>query len=155
MGASASARRPLRFFIAVAAMTLTFDQLTKALVLRHIADGTSVPVVGKWLFLTVTTNTGSAFSLFQNQGTVLLAAGIGICAAILGLVALRPDLQCCYMLPLALIWGGSLGNLLDRLRRSAVVDFIDLRFWPVFNVSDVAITVGFAILTYQLVVRRQ
>ncbi len=154
MRASDASRRPLRLFIAVSAITIILDQLSKSLVLRHFPDGRPVPVLGRLLYFTVTSNTGSAFSLFQNQDSLLIGVGIAICLVILLLVSFRPDLQCCYMFPLALIWGGSLGNLLDRLRRSAVVDFIDLRFWPVFNISDVAITVGFLVLAYQLVRRR-
>lgn len=154
MGASDVSRRPLLFFIAVSAMTLILDQLSKALVLRHLSEGHPVSLLGRVVCLNLTTNTGSAFNLLQNQGDVLVGIGIAICLIIMALVVLRPDLQCCYMLPLALVWGGSLGNLLDRLHRGAVVDFIDLRVWPVFNISDIAITIGFLVLAYQLLRRR-
>ena len=55
---------------------------------------------------------------------------------------------------LGLVWGGSVGNLIDRLRTGAVIDFIDLRVWPVFNVADIAITVGFVALATRLLLRR-
>jgi signal peptidase II len=57
-------------------------------------------------------------------------------------------------LPLGLVLGGSLGNLVDRTRTGAVVDFVDLQVWPVFNLADVAITVGVALLMLDIARRR-
>jgi len=70
------------------------------------------------------------------------------------LVLLRRNLPRFQAVLLAVIWGGSVGNLLDRLRTGGVTDFIDLRVWPVFNVADIAITVGFAALAIRLLLRR-
>jgi len=150
VGASGAVGRPLRYFAAVAATTLVVDGLSKALVLRQIGEGGSVPVAGGLLRFTVTSNAGSAFSLLQHRENLLVGIGAAVCVAILALIARRPDLPCRHMIPLALIWGGSLGNLVDRLRRGAVVDFIDVRVWPVFNAADVAISAGFLLLSCEL-----
>ena len=154
MRAEGRPRRPLRLFVAIAAATLVADQASKAVVLRHLKEGASFPAWGRTLYLTVTHNRGSAFGLLENRDALLLAIGGAVCLGALLLVLFRPDLRGCYLLPLALIWGGSAGNLLDRLQRGAVVDFVDLRVWPVFNLADAAITVGFLILAYQLGRRR-
>ncbi len=152
-GASASRGRPLAYFAAIAAVTLVVDQCAKALVLRHLEMGQSIPLLGSLVRLTLTHNTGSAFSLVRQSDALLISVGVLVCGGLAALVALRPDLQCCHIVPLALIWGGSMGNLLDRLSRGAVVDFIDLHVWPVFNVADMAITVGFVVLAIQLIRR--
>jgi signal peptidase II len=152
-GASASRGRPLATFAAIAAVTLALDQCTKVLALRHLHTGQSLSLLGTPLRLTLTHNTGSAFNLVHQSDVLLIGLGVLVCGGIAALVALRPDLQCCHVVPLALIWGGSMGNLLDRLTRGAVVDFVDLQVWPVFNVADVAITVGFVVLAIQLIRR--
>jgi signal peptidase II len=152
-GASASRGRPLVTFAAIAAVTLALDQGAKALVLRYLHTGQSLSLFGTGARLTLTRNAGSAFSLVHQSDVLLISLGVLVCGGIAALVALRPDLQCCHVVPLALIWGGSMGNVLDRLCRGAVVDFVDLQVWPVFNVADVAITVGFVVLAIQLIRR--
>ena len=154
MRASDFSRRPLVFFITVSAILLATDQLSKALALRHLPEGRSVGVLGELLCFTLTTNTGSAFSLLQHRQGLLIGLSLGLCLAIFAFVALYKNLRSAHLLPLALIWGGSLGNLLDRFRHGAVIDFIDLQVWPVFNIADSAITVGYLILVGQ-VMRRE
>lgn len=133
----------------MAAVVVGLDQLTKALVLRQLEPGESIDVIGSLLQLTHVRNTGAAFGLFRGaSGLLVLASLAGL--AFFGLViARRPPLLTA--LAAALIAGGALGNLLDRAFRpwpfrGAVVDFIDFRFWPAFNVADMAVTVGAALL---------
>ena len=138
-------------FFAAAGTTLALDQLSKALILRWLSPEISVPVLGDWIRLSLTHNTGSAFGLI---GSPWLAAAIGglVSAAVL-VFALRQGL--CgglrFPLPLGLIFGGSLGNLVDRARTRGVTDFIDFRVWPVFNVADVALTAGVVLLAIHLI----
>jgi signal peptidase II len=113
-----------------------------------------VPLFGGPLQLTLTRNTGSAFGLI-SASAVLVVAGILVSVVVLAYVAAgRLTARPRRALPLGLVLGGSLGNLADRLRLGAVVDFIDLRVWPVFNVADIAITVGVGLLALDLLRRR-
>jgi signal peptidase II len=128
---------------------LVADQLTKLWAVRRLADG-PVSVIGDTVDFRVARNTGSAFSLFQAF-TPLLAILAGFVAFFL-VRAVHRARDTLMVVGLSLVLGGALGNLLDRLFRSpgflrgAVVDFVHLGRWPVFNVSDAAITVGAIIM---------
>lgn len=153
MGAAAPLRRPSAAFLAISITVLALDQLTKALALAHLVPQRPLPLLGKIVQLSLVHNPGSAFGLVQ-AGWLLIAVGAACVVIIPLLLALRPELPRPQVIALAAIWGGSLGNLLDRLRTGGVTDFIDLGFWPVFNVADVAITLGVVALAILLVTRR-
>lgn len=131
---------------AVAGMTLTADQLSKAWALRALDDG---PIHLVWtLRLNLSFNTGAAFGLAPGLGPVLAAVAVVLLLALLGLARTATD-----TLPgavaLGLVVGGALGNLADRVfgdHGGAVVDFIDLQWWPVFNLADAAISCGVVLL---------
>jgi signal peptidase II len=93
-----------------------------------------------------TTNTGAAFGLFQ--GHVLVLSILSFLIVVLIVLAYLRFKK--YYLPLGLIFGGALGNLIDRLAFGYVRDFIDFKIWPVFNIADVANTIGVLILIYIL-----
>ena len=94
------------------------------------------------LAITYVTNSGVAFGLFKEAGTFFIfLAGIVI-AAILYSLRRLPAQQRLVRIALGLALGGAVGNLIDRLRLGYVIDFIDFRFWPVFNVADSAIVAG-------------
>lgn len=141
--------------LATAAVVVLLDQLTKAWALSALAHR-SIHVVGP-LSLTLRRNTGSAFSLFTGSSPVL-AVIAGVLAVGMVVVATRVRSRVLAG-ALGLVLGGALGNLADRVFRSAsggVVDFIDLRFWPTFNLADSAIVVGIvAIVVIVLVGERR
>lgn len=131
---------------AVAAAVTTADQLAKAWALRALDDG---PVHLVWtLRFNLSFNSGAAFGLGKGLAPVLAPLGILLVLALLGLgrsaVTTRTG-----AIALGLVLGGALGNLGDRLFRDhggSVVDFIDLRWWPIFNLADVAISCGVVLL---------
>jgi signal peptidase II len=144
-----SARRGLHpAALAVAVALLAVDQLTKWLAVNHLRE----PVELIWtLRLALTYNTGTAFSLGLGLGPVIgvLAVVIVVVLARLGRAVVSP----LGVVALGLVMGGAVGNLADRVLRSdgglldgAVVDFIDLQWWPVFNVADMGIVVGGVLL---------
>ena len=96
-------------------------------------------------FLTTTVNTGAAFSLFQGQRIFLII--ISIIVIVVTLVYYKNKE---YKLPLVLILAGTIGNLIDRIFLGHVRDFIDLKFWPVFNIADTSIVIGVFLLLYKL-----
>jgi signal peptidase II len=136
-------RRPVRrLFVLLAAVVVALDQLTKYLIVREMALGQSTPVLGKALSFTYTHNTGSAMGLLPAGGPVLaIIAGIFVIAILLWghrWVGRNPWL----IWGLGALLGGAIGNLLDRARLGYVDDFIDVHFWPVFNVADIAVCCG-------------
>lgn len=137
-------------FAWVALAVLALDWLSKLAVRRWMTPGESIAVVPGVFHLTYTRNTGAAFSLFQGGSDWLAGVSLVIAAGVV-LFALRqgrgrPWLQ----VALGLVLGGALGNLVDRLSRGWVVDFLDFRVWPVFNLADSSVVVGTLLLAWQL-----
>jgi signal peptidase II len=143
--------RALPWF-AVSAAIVVADQLTKWLVLSHFAPGERVELTG-FFNLVLVFNRGAAFSFLADapgwQTPVLVAFALGA-AIIVTVLLLRSPERRMFCAGLALILGGAVGNVIDRLRFGHVVDFLDLHaagwHWPAFNVADSAITIGAAIL---------
>lgn len=143
--------RPLPWFI-VSMVIVAVDQLTKWLVLARFAPGERVELTG-FLNLVLVFNKGAAFSFLAGapgwQTPLLVAFALGA-AAVVALLLLRSRERRLFSAGLALILGGAVGNVIDRLRLGQVVDFVDLHaagwHWPAFNVADSAITVGAALL---------
>ncbi len=157
-GVSDSRRRRLtRFFswVAVAVGVALSDQLTKIWVEASLAYHQSVPIT-PFLNLTLTYNTGAAFSLLGDAGgwQRWLFIGLAVVVGVVLLVWLYRDCENRILLPFALtsVLGGAVGNLWDRVLRGAVVDFIDVHYrslhWPAFNVADAAICLGAALLIW-------
>ena len=134
--------------LAIAAAVVLLDQLTKEWALNALADG---PIDVVWtLRFNLAFNKGMAFSQGSGLGPII---GVVALVVIVGLlVSIGRLTSRLYPLAVGLIVGGAIGNLLDRLFRApgwfrgAVVDFIDLQWWPIFNVADIGVTVGGALL---------
>jgi len=132
----------------VLAAVVALDQGTKALVRATVPRGSSDPVL-PGIDLVNTRNTGVAFSLFQDGGALLIAFTVVAMVALLVFFARDPTRRGVW-LPVGLLLGGALGNLIDRVLDGAVTDFVDLPLWPAFNVADVAITLGVVALLFVL-----
>ena len=135
-----------------AALLVAADRLTKWLVLGWLRPGESYEVTG-FLELVLVYNRGAAFSFLataEGWQTPLLAVIAVVAAVVVGFLIVRDPTKRLLCIGLALILGGALGNLIDRLRFGHVVDFVDLHaagwHWPAFNVADSGITVGAVIL---------
>ena len=145
---AADSRARLRLVLAVAAGVVVLDQLTKSWALSALADR-PIHLVGT-LRLALTHNTAGAFGLGGGFVPLLALAALGVVVYLIVSGAASSRLP--VALAMGLLLGGAVGNLLDRvfrapgLLRGAVVDFVDLQFWPVFNVADMGITVGCVML---------
>ena len=140
----------MRTWIAgLAAVVLGLDQATKWWMLQRLTLGESLPLLPGIFHLTLVRNPGIAFGLFAGQGGMVLGLALLLVAVLVVTVKSKPS---AWPLPVSwamgLILGGALGNLLDRLRFGAVVDFLDFRVWPVFNLADSAITIGAALILW-------
>jgi signal peptidase II len=128
-----------RFWLA-ALLSLLADQASKSLVLKLLfREITILPGVMAFRYVA---NPGAAFGLLVNQTQllILLTLGLGL-AIVVGHQKIRAA-NACFQWGVGLLFGGALGNLIDRLRFGYVVDFIDFGFWPVFNLADTAIVFG-------------
>ena len=142
-------RRELLFLIA-AALVFLIDQVTKSLAVYYLLPLVSVRLAG-FFQLTYVENRGAAFGVLQNQTLFFVVLGLvvvaGLALSYRHLPGISPLLNVCLGLQL----GGALGNLVDRLRQGYVVDFVDLTWWPVFNVADAAIVLGVSVIAYYLI----
>ena len=138
-------RRLDPWFWGTALLTFLADQTAKALVQGYLHLGQSIPLAGP-LRITYVTNPGAAFGLFPGAtGMLVLASLVGM-VLVLYIYRSQEGQGRLFRLALGLQMGGAMGNLLDRLRLGYVVDFIDLRVWPVFNLADSSIVVGLTLL---------
>ncbi len=128
---------------------ILLDQITKFLALRFLQLNIPVPLIKNFLNLTLVHNRGAAFGFFQNQ--LYLFVLVSFFTIVFILINLKNKTNSIILkLALSLILGGAAGNLIDRLRFGFVVDFLDLRIWPVFNIADSVITVAALILSWEL-----
>jgi signal peptidase II len=141
--------RALRWPLAIAAVVVVVDQLTKHWALNALDNGRVVDLVGSLRF-NLAFNTGMAFSQGEGVGRIVPILAISVVAALL--MAVGRSSSRWFSVGVGLIVGGSLSNVIDRLFRGdgwfdgAVVDFIDVQWWPVFNIADAAIVVGAVLL---------
>ena len=130
-------------FALTALVVVALDQLTKHLVVSNLSGGRVIHVIDDVLTFRLTLNAGGAFGMGRGLPGFFLAASVVVVALVVVLARRVDDPR--WLIPLGLVLGGGLGNLIDRVFRSTegrVVDFIDLQVWPVFNIADSAITVG-------------
>jgi signal peptidase II len=144
------ARWPLLAGVAVA--TLAADQATKIAAAQMLTEHRPYPVAGHWLYLTLARNPGGAFGLLPQAAVYLTVASAVVAVIILLHARAAVAHSSLLTAALAMVLGGALGNLADRVRLGHVIDFIDLRVWPVFNVADIAVTVGVALVILTLLV---
>ena len=150
-----------RGWFALAAAVIVADQIVKWVVLRAFAPGEQ-RVLTDFLNLVLVFNKGAAFSLFAQapgwQTPLLSAFAIGAALVVAYFIVRNPDKKL-FCLGLALILGGAIGNVIDRLRFGHVVDFVDVHafgwHWPAFNVADSAISVGAVILILEGFIGRE
>lgn len=135
-----------RLFLWTAALWFLLDQLTKAWVVRELQLHQSVPLPGGILSLTYIHNQGGAFGLFPGAAPLFLLSGALVAGGSLWALPRLAGWGLWVTLWCGMILGGTLGNSLDRIRLGWVVDFLDLGWWPVFNVADIGISVGITAL---------
>ncbi len=140
-------------------LILILDQVSKFLALSFLTPGVSSPVIKGIFHLTLVYNRGAAFGLFRGGALFFTLASI-ICIIAISflwkndrlfskILGLNPKDRM-VRFSLALILGGACGNLIDRVRFFSVIDFLDFRIWPVFNLADSAITIGALFICFSL-----
>lgn len=143
-GTPGSRGRAWRLAAALCGVVVALDQGVKALVEANIHPGEEIEVLGP-LTLTLAHNRGVAFGLAAGGGALLIAFTLVSLAFIVWLFARDPTRPWMWV-AIGLLAGGALGNLADRVRADEVTDYVDFLSWPPFNLADVAITLGVALL---------
>jgi signal peptidase II len=136
-------------FLAAAAVVAASDQASKAWTMDALAPhpGRAVSLIPRLLCFQYAQNTGAAFSLFDTYPAVLTVVAMVLALGVLAWSLLLPDREKTSRVALGLVFGGAVGNLIDRFTHGFVVDFIQIhwdsrRLWPTFNIADSAICVG-------------
>jgi signal peptidase II len=126
----------------IAGAVVLLDRFSKAWIRHHFQLGESRRITA-WFYLTFVQNTGTAFGLFQDNNRALLILAFIILGVLLyGARGLSERGGFWGALGVALVLGGAVGNIMDRIHFGQVIDFLDFRIWPVFNVADSAISIG-------------
>ena len=141
------ARWPI--FLGLAAAVLVVDQLTKAWLVSFLSPGERVEVVGDYVRLVHSQNTGALFGLFRDQALFFAVVSVGVVGVIVWFHH-SSGRNTLLSVALGLLLGGALGNMTDRLTRGFVVDFVDIGIgdfrWYTFNVADAAISLAIVML---------
>ncbi len=122
------------------------DQLIKLVINNKFVYGQSLPVIKNIFHLTYVKNTGAAFGIFQNQNMFFIISALIIIVIIAIYINIINKKSIWFKLAAGLILGGAVGNLIDRIRVGYVIDYLDFRIWPVFNLADSAIVIGAGIM---------
>ncbi len=137
-------------FMIVALVVVILDQLTKYYVVENFYLGESVPVIENIFHWTYILNPGAAFGMLEGSRWFFVVIAVAVLA---GIWYMKDDInEGGWMMQYgaALFGGGAIGNLIDRARSGLVIDFFDFRIWPVFNVADIAICVGVAMILWKV-----
>ncbi|KJS32177.1 MAG: hypothetical protein VR64_08770 [Desulfatitalea sp. BRH_c12] len=150
-------------FFAISGAVIVLDQLTKALVLQHLPLHQSIPVIPGFFSFTHVHNPGGAFGFMAQHSSpmrhwLFLVAAFFALGMILYFYHQTPKSHSLFGGALALIFGGAVGNMIDRLRFGEVVDFLDVYIgymhWPTFNIADSGVTVGVAIFIFHILFKK-
>jgi signal peptidase II len=141
--------------VLIASFVTIIDRLTKALVFNNLFEGQSIGVIPKFFHLTLVLNTGAAFGLFKNKNEFFIAASFIVIALIFVYAWFDKKKDLISLSALGLILGGAIGNLIDRVMFGYIVDFLDFRVWPVFNIADSSITIGSVLLILRLLIKKR
>lgn len=143
------------FYAIVIAACVACDQIVKALAVRFLAPVTTVPIIPRVFHLTYIENTGAAFSIFAGKSIFLIVLTSALIAVLIWLLVSLPKTKAYLTMntAFALVVGGAIGNLIDRVRLGYVVDFFDFRLigFAIFNVADCFVVVGCALIMIQVV----
>ena len=140
-------------YIVTAIGVWALDRISKTLVINNFSLYESRPLLDGVIWLTYVHNRGAAFGIMPGKSWLFLLLAIVMVVGVIVYI-MRYQVTPAVKLSLSLLVGGALGNFFDRLRWGYVIDFIDLHWWPVFNIADMAIVIGGLLLAFSLTSRK-
>ena len=130
---------------------LVLDQLLKYWIRSNMTIGQSIPVISGIFHITYIENPGAAFGILANHRILFLLLTIAITGIMVYLYLSLRNKKSLAALSLGLVISGAVGNFIDRFLRGTVTDMFDFQIWPIFNIADICICIGIAILCYVLI----
>ncbi len=135
----------------IAAFIVVVDQFTKYLVTSNMIEGMGIPIIDGIFHLTFILNPGAAFGILENNRWFFVLTAVAVLAVLFFYRHTIMAESRLVQIGIALFAGGALGNLIDRIRTGLVIDFFDLRIWPIFNVADIAICLGVGLIIWSTI----
>ena len=138
------------YLIIIMLAVVLIDRITKLIVINNMAENSSIPIIDNVLHLTYILNPGAAFGMLEHNRTFFI--GLTVFILVLAVVLWSRVRQEAPMVQygMALFLGGAIGNVIDRIKTGLVIDFIDFRIWPIFNVADMAICLGVGLIIWSV-----
>lgn len=138
--------------ILLLAISIVFaDQYSKYYFQTHMLPGESIPVIENIFHITYVLNPGAAFGILQHYTGFFVLVALVMSAAVIYYYPRIPAGYTLMRLGIGLMVGGAFGNVIDRIKTGYVVDFLDFRIWPVFNIADIAIVSGVCCIFFNVV----
>lgn len=138
-------------YVFLAASTvLILDRLTKYIIIKKLSQGQSIKIFPNIFHITLVLNKGIAFGLFKEWRIFFIVTSTLAISFILFYIRRNKQESAPSLLALGIILGGAIGNFIDRISIGCVIDFLDFRIWPVFNIADSSITIGAIMLAWSV-----
>lgn len=131
-------------------LIVSADQFVKAIITASMTPGESIPILKHVFHVTYVQNPGAAFGILPNQRLFFLIAGVAILIGAIMIYSRLKKSDTLMRLGMISMISGASANLIDRFQNGLVVDFLDFRVWPVFNIADIAIVFGTSFMIYAL-----
>jgi len=141
--------------LSISSFVLIVDRLTKYILLKNLSEGQSVGVVPGIFHITLVLNSGAAFGLFKGRSLFFTISAALVMIFICFYIWRGGCKDLLTLTALGLILGGAAGNLIDRVLFGYIIDFLDFRIWPVFNIADTSITIGAFILAIRIMFNKR
>lgn len=133
---------------------IIIDQLSKIIIVNNLTNNKSIEVIKSFFYLTYTNNKGAAFSILTGRRILLILVALIVIGVLIYYVIKNKIEGKVNKIALSLVIGGSIGNLIDRILRGAVIDFIDVKIFgynfPIFNLADTFIVIGVFLLIIEM-----
>lgn len=136
--------------IILSTILVIIDQVSKIIVINNLTNNKSVEVIKSFFYLTYTNNTGAAFSILTGKRILLILVSVIVIGILIYYIKKTKIEKKINKIALSLVIGGSIGNLIDRIIKGAVIDFLDFKIfgynYPIFNLADTFIVLGVFLL---------
>ena len=140
------------FFIPFIVLLIA-DQAVKHLIRTTMVEGQSIPVIENIFHITYIENPGAAFGILANQRVLFLILTAVIVGVMIYLYFSLRSKKSLTAISLGIVVSGAIGNFIDRFMQGTVTDFLDFRIWPIFNIADICICVGLALICYFVIIK--
>ena len=141
------------YFFLPLIVLLVADQAVKHLIRTTMVEGQSIPIIQNIFHITYIENPGAAFGILADQRILFLVLTAMIVGVMVYLYISLRNKKSLTAISLGIVVSGAIGNFIDRFLQGTVTDFLDFRIWPIFNIADICICVGIALICYFVIIK--